>query len=282
MKKIIYRFLSYAIDIIIVSIIILAISMIDFINPYAKNVSDTYTKYYEVNNKISSFDKELDKFLEDSVISDKEYDIIGSKYYMYINVFDNIKLNEDLKNKDIEKLREEIKEKNAELVNYYGYKINKYNTPQVIISLVVYILYFGVMQYFMNGQTIGKRIFRLKVVNNKNIKKKVGLMNYLIRSILITEIIFSVLDIIFLFSLNMNSYISSSYYVSQGKNFYEMIFMLCMVLRDDQRSIHDFILNTRVIRYDKSNKEIVEKLFNDEEDKKKTKKEFVGAEKVND
>ena len=43
-----------------------------------------------------------------------------------------------------------------------------------------------------------------------------------------------------------------------------MSFLVCMVIRDDSRSFHDLMLNTRVLRYDKNGHEIIEQLFSDE------------------
>ncbi len=45
-----------------------------------------------------------------------------------------------------------------------------------------------------------------------------------------------------------------------------MAFLVCMVVRDDTRSIHDLILNTRVLRYDKDGHEIIEQLFRDNDE----------------
>ena len=74
-----------------------------------------------------------------------------------------------------------------------------------------------------------------------------------------------------------------------------------MIIRDDQRSIHDLLLNTRVMLMDKNKNEVFDVLFTEEdlkqeekeeklEDKKEVKKttkkkkekEVVVAEKVND
>ena len=72
-----------------------------------------------------------------------------------------------------------------------------------------------------------------------------------------------------------------------------MAFLVCMIIRDDQKSLHDLLLHTRVLRFDKDGNEINEVLFvNSEEEiveekKEKSKnrgkkKEVVEAIKVDD
>lgn len=286
MKKILFRVCSYVLDLLLVSLIILGLSMISFINPINKKLEGQYEVYNRRVNEIQQLSKNLDNYLEDSMISSSEYDDIVNLYPSFVYVFDKYELNEDLKNKDIEKMKDEIDKKSSNLVNETGIYINKLKTPQIIISLVVYVLYFGVLQYFMNGQTVFKRIFRLKVVNNKNKSIKIPLWNYLVRALLVSEIILSLIDSLFVFILGSNSYVVASYWIDNFKYLYEMAFLVAMVIRDDQRSIHDLLLNTRVVRYDKDNNEIIDKLFDDEDDKNEVstlnKKEFVKAEKVND
>ncbi|HQC83881.1 MAG TPA: hypothetical protein PLB45_03315 [Bacilli bacterium] len=47
---------------------------------------------------------------------------------------------------------------------------------------------------------------------------------------------------------------------------YEVVFVIACIIRDDQRSVHDLLLNTRIALYDKNNKEVESILFKDEED----------------
>ena len=42
-----------------------------------------------------------------------------------------------------------------------------------------------------------------------------------------------------------------------------MAFLVTMIIRDDTRSIHDLLLNTKVVRFNLAGNIIDEKLFND-------------------
>ena len=96
---------------------------------------------------------------------------------------------------------------------------------------------------------------------------------------------------------------TANYWISQFRYIYEMLFLIVMIIRDDQRSVHDLILNTRVMLMDKNKNEVFDVLFTEDEvnkDKEEVKeekkdikkttekksnkkvKEVVVAEKVND
>lgn len=274
MKKILYRILAYVLDLGLVSVIILGLSMLSFVNPNNDKLNYKYKEYYTATTAYDELSEKLGDYFEDGRIDTKEITEIHVKYADYSDAFKSIKVNEGIKNKDIETIKDRVNELSIEVANNHAYEINKLNSTQVIISLIVYVLYFGVLQYFLNGQTVFKRLLKLKVVNNKDSKKKVPLWNYIVRALLVTEIIISLVDLILLFTLNQSIYITSNYWITQIKYIYEMAFLVCMIVRDDARSVDDLILNTRVLRYDKSGREIKEKLFDD--------KEIVKAEKIND
>ena len=46
------------------------------------------------------------------------------------------------------------------------YDLNKYSVSTSIINVVVMVLYFGLFQYYNKGQTIGKKLMKIKVVSN--------------------------------------------------------------------------------------------------------------------
>lgn len=259
MKKILLRVLAFALDIGVCSLIIFGLSMLNFINPNNDKINEQY-KLVNQNKKIyDNLVENINIYFEDGMLSDTEFVEISVMYPDYVEAFQDLKINEDIKNKEIEKVKDKISEINVTVSNDLIIEINKLNGLQVAISFVVYILYFGVLQYFMKGQTPFKRIFRLKVIKKDG--GKVGLISFIIRAILISEIMISLVDLGLLFTLNNLNYITSNYWLTQFKYIYEMSFLVCMIVRDDMRSIHDLILGTEVIRYDKMGKKINDVLF---------------------
>lgn len=263
MKRIIYRMLAYVLDLAFVSVILLGIGYINFVNPESEKINYTYQEYYNINNSYTELMKNIDDYFKDGKLTQEEYEDIVCKYPNFFDCFNDITLNEDIKNKEIDEVKEDLNKRITKLNNDYGYKIEKLNIRTSVISIVVYILYFGLLQYILKGQTIFKKLFKLRVIDNEHPKKKVPLWKYIIRSILVCELIISIVDLILLVTLNQSSYIIGNGWLSNIKYVYEMAFLVTMIIRDDARSIHDLLLNTRVVRFNLAGNIIDEKLFND-------------------
>ena len=126
------------------------------------------------------------------------------------------------------------------------YNVNKYNVIRSGISIVCTLLYFGVLQFAMKGQTLGKKIMKIRVVAN-NDNKKLNVGNYLIRSIILNNVIFSILFIVGIYVFDADEYYSYSMVVSYLQMLVLTIIMLMVVLRKDFRGLHDFAAGTKVI-----------------------------------
>ena len=71
------------------------------------------------------------------------------------------------------------------------YDLNKYSVSTSIINVVVMVLYFGLFQYYNKGQTIGKKLMKIKVVSNDG--KKLKLSQVIIRMLIINSVLTSVI-----------------------------------------------------------------------------------------
>lgn len=274
MKKLFSRVLSFGIDIFICTLLIVGLSNINLINPNKSKIDEQYNSYSTISIEYEDFNKYLEDVIKDAKLDEQEHTKINKDFSEYAEIFEDINLNEEITNKEKDKLRNEAKEKYVQVSNDYGYRINKLNIYQTIISIVVYILYFGLLQWLLKGQTIGKKIFKLRVINDNG--KSVPLWKFIVRAILIAEIIIIGLDLILVLVLNKNSYLVANYHIANFKYLYEMAFLVCMIIRDDQKSLHDLLLHTRVLRFDKDGNEINEVLFvNSEEEIVEEKKEKI-------
>ena len=241
MKKIIYRLLAYAIDILLVTMLTMGITYLPMFKETNSKVGAIYVSLSTNELTYNALTEKIDKYYEDA------------------------KFSEEVTNELKSDISKNIKETSVDIKNDYAYQINKYNIVQSIIGVILYILYFGVLQYVLKGQTLGKKLFKLKVVGME--KEKVSLLNYILRSILVCEIIITAIDLIFLTTMSKSLYIASNYWLLQAKYIYEIGFIVVMIIRDDNRSVHDLLLNTKVIMLDKNGKEIIEK---DEKNSNKT------------
>ncbi len=149
---------------------------------------------------------------------------------------------EEANNGDVDVDTEEYKDTVMQL----NYNINKYKVISSSISVVGYILYFAVLQWALKGQTIGKKIMKIRTVANKD-DKKLNVGNYIIRSVILNNIIFLIISTYSVYLFSVQSYYTLSLIVSYLELLVITIILLMIVLRKDFRGLHDFIAGTKVI-----------------------------------
>ena len=134
-----------------------------------------------------------------------------------------------------------------------AYEIYRYNTYYVIIDLVCTLLYFGVLQFFCKGQTIGKKLFQIRVVSND--ERPLTIVNFILRTVVLSNMLISIALQCIVHFMDVDHY----YMVYENVNLvgsiilYIMLFMI--VVRADGRGLHDFVANTKVVLDDPQVKE---------------------------
>ena len=143
-----------------------------------------------------------------------------------------------------------------------NYQINKYKVVSSSISAGSLLLYFALLQWALKGQTIGKKIMKIKVVANRE-NKKLNIGNYILRSLILNNIIFTIVLIVGVYLFKEDGYYNLSMIVSYLQLLVMSIIMLMIVLRKDFRGLHDIVAGTKVI--DVSPNALVDKKEDDEE-----------------
>ena len=256
MKKILKRIGAYFIDMMVVMLITQCLSGVPFINKQL----DTYNKYYqEYSNALkeySEFKLELQNSFKDEKITEKEYSKI-------------IKISDDYK-QEIEKFYEdkkitktEFNKINKNIDNHYlkiykklYSKVEKNSICYFIIYLITTIFYFVFFNYYTNGETLGKKIFHLKIVNNKDNNKKVSILSYIIRAIFLYQPIYYIIKLICVMTLNGNDYYSVTSIVYDIQYYLQFIIILTVMIKMDGRGLHDLLAGTRVASYNRKGEEI--------------------------
>ena len=126
------------------------------------------------------------------------------------------------------------------------YNNNKDNIVETTVSLLLIIGYFVVFQYMNNGQTIGKRLFKIRVVDNVTDKSPTIIKGFA-RTIIVFNIISGFLSSILINYMSKSTYISSYITISEIEYLLEIVSFIYMIFRKDGRGIHDLISNTKVI-----------------------------------
>jgi uncharacterized RDD family membrane protein YckC len=134
---------------------------------------------------------------------------------------------------------------NLEKLDKYTYELSYYSVYISIITLVVNILYYVIFQYFNNGKTIGKALFKIRVKGVKN--QKLNIFNLFIRYCILMGVITSLISIISLFVLSMNTCLNVLSITQILENILFISCILMVFFRKDNRGLHDLLSNTCIV-----------------------------------
>ncbi len=162
-----------------------------------------------------------------------------------------------VKNNDINKEITEIANKmiNNEIApeEYYKeyktllYTNEKEGLVETGISLLLTFGYFIVFQYMNNGQTLGKKLLKIKVVDNET-KKPTTIIRGLLRSIFIFNILSSSYSILLIKILSKNTFITGHMILTDVESIVALICIIFVLYRKDGRGLHDLVANTIVVK----------------------------------
>lgn len=126
------------------------------------------------------------------------------------------------------------------------YDIDYSNVLSMIVEVVLLILYFIVFQFYNKGQTFGKKLMKLRVVNNNG--NELTLNQVTCRALIIDSILINLFMIAALLFSGRNYY----YYASLSLQIFSgiIIFVTLMMIffRKDGRGLHDIVTGTKVIQ----------------------------------
>lgn len=142
-----------------------------------------------------------------------------------------------------------------------SYNIDKYSIYSNIIIIVVYLLYFVVFNYVTKGQTLGKKLFKLKIVDNSDKKSNPRIVKYLIRTLILYGLIFDIISIILINIISKDNYLDVSGIIYYIQSFVYLIIVIMVLIRIDGRGLHDMVAGTVVV----DSNDMVEEDSNDEE-----------------
>ncbi len=213
------RIMAYFIDIILVV-------MVSTLITSNKYIDINYSKYQKVYNEYKTCYDEYESLLKDSE-------------------------EEKLDEKESDKL-----DKYEEKLNNYSYRLSKLSFVPRFMGIILSLFYFVVLQFYFNGQTLGKKIMKLRVVSNDS--KNINIFSFLIRSLIVNEIFISSLNLICILFLSKNVYFTYSKVIYFVTYFIEILIVFTIIFSKDNRGIHDILANTKVIDERKNKDEVQE------------------------
>ena len=245
MKLLLKRIGAYLIDIILISLIATFLSSNKYINKDYKEYTKVYEEYNENYNEYNRFITKLNNSFENNKISKKEYKDLLKYDRKYTKELKSSYKDNKITKTEYNSILENLNENYSKLETNYSYKLLKKSIIPTIINMLCILLYFVVIQYYFNGQTLGKKIMNLRVVKNSN--KKLTIFNFLLRSLIVNEVFINICSIICLLVLSKNSYIAYSQIIYIITYIFEMAIIFTITFDKNNRGLHDYICNTKVI-----------------------------------
>ncbi len=115
-----------------------------------------------------------------------------------------------------------------------------------IINIAIALVYFVIVQFKNNGQTIGKKLLHIRVVKQDN--SNLTMNDILFRALLIDSILFDMIILCFTVFSNKDGYFYGvgSIIIIQ----YLVLFVSCMMIlsKNNKQGLHDIIAKTEVIK----------------------------------
>ena len=125
------------------------------------------------------------------------------------------------------------------------YKVNKANVNSNLLSLVIYVGYFVLFQFFNGGATIGKKLLKIKVVSQGG--GEVSLWQMIVRTSIINGIVPLALSLILVFTTKGLVFLTLSSVVGLFENIFVIICVFMLLYKSDCLALHDIMSKSVVI-----------------------------------
>lgn len=145
-----------------------------------------------------------------------------------------------------------ITDENVQKMSNAMYKLERVNVYYYLYYLIFVIIYFVIFQWLNNGQTLGKKLFKLRVVdyneNNPNIFKY--LIRYIFNGsvfIMGVHLVLIIRVILLLINVNYSLYFNVYIGLTILALIFETIFLFTILKNKDNKFLNDKIARTKVI-----------------------------------
>ncbi len=125
--------------------------------------------------------------------------------------------------------------------------LDQQSIPNNILNIILILGYFTLVPYYCNGKTIGKKIFKIRVVK-ADIKEKMSLNDYLIRTLIINGVACFLVSMCVVFLVNDLNYFLITTICGILQFLLVIISGFMIIYRHDKKGVHDLVSGTQVIK----------------------------------
>lgn len=245
MKNALKRLGAYFIDLVIVYSISALISSFIIAGTNYDKYLNTYNNYVNFIEIYDNFFSDLKNYYNDNELTEEEYNKIKDKYQEIAIGLDEAYSDKKLSKKEYNSIVNNALDEYENMAIHKQYKMSKMNIVNTVVTIIMMIVYFVIIQYFRRGQTFGKKILKIKVYSKDGNRPTIN--NLLLRSLIITDIIWSSIRIYCLYNMDAYGYNNASFILSNIMYLVLFISLLFVVYRRDHRSLQDLFAGTKVV-----------------------------------
>lgn len=129
-----------------------------------------------------------------------------------------------------------------------SYDISKQTVIVSIVTIVISLLYYVVYPCYNNGQTLGKKLMKIKI--KKIDESDLSMNDLLIRGMVNNSILVNIVNVIFVLFLSKNIFLSASSLVSVIQYLVLIISLIMIAFTRNARGLHDLAAKTEVVQAD--------------------------------
>ena len=178
--------------------------------------------------------------------------VFGFLVLLVISIFklDDNKLLVNLSN-ELENLNQAFLDGNISFSNYINeyskinYLIDKNEVLVNIVNVVLLMVLYVFIPFFNKGQTIGKKIVKIRIVKTNN--KELDLNTLIVRALLINFIGHMLVSLGMVFILKDTGYYMISLILTIFEVLLVIISTFMILYKSEKRGVHDYITSTQVI-----------------------------------
>lgn len=126
-----------------------------------------------------------------------------------------------------------------------NYDLQKSNLNTNVVSITLYIGYFIIFATLNKGQTLGKKLLKIKVVNKE--EKKPSVWNMFVRSLFIYNLASAIFSVVFINFLGISTFTNIYTTIGYIEFFVIIISFFMATCKKDGRGLHDMMAGTNVI-----------------------------------
>lgn len=126
-----------------------------------------------------------------------------------------------------------------------GYDISRQTVIVSIVTIVISLLYYVVYPCYNNGQTLGKKLMKIKI--KKTNDTELSMNDLLIRSMINNSILVNIINVILVLFLSKNLYLSTSSLVSFIQYLVLIISLIMIAFTKNAQGLHDKVCKTEVV-----------------------------------